>query len=69
MPSSRRTTGASSAAAVRTDVGSLSSISTVKLPSLIAASRSATSAIAASGTLPSKVPSGASEQPPFFMNE
>ncbi len=49
------------------DVGSLSLISTVKLPSRIAACRSATSAMAASGTLPSKVPSGESEEPPFFM--
>src|SRR5690606_9996445 len=49
------------------DFGSSSLISTVKDPSLIAASRSATSFVAASGTLPSKVPSGASVQPPSFM--
>jgi hypothetical protein len=51
------------------DLGSSSLISTTKEPSLIAASRSATSFIASSGTLPSKVPSGASEQPPSFMKE
>ena len=51
------------------DFGSSSLISTVKLPSLIAASRSVTSVIASAGTLPSKVPRGASEQPPAFMKE
>ena len=51
------------------DFGSSSLISTTKLPALMAASRSATSFIAASGILPSKVPSGASEQPPSFMKE
>ncbi len=51
------------------DFGSLSSMPTVKEPSLIAASRSATSFMASSGTLPSKVPSGASDEPPSFMKE
>ena len=51
------------------DFGSVSSIVTVKLPARIAASRVATSVSAASGTLPSKVPSGASEHPPSFRKE
>ena len=51
------------------DFGSLSSIFTSKLPSMMAASRSATSFIAASGTLPSKVPKGARELPPLRMKE
>ena len=51
------------------DFGSSSLISTVKVPALIAASRSATSAMVSAGTLPSNVPSGASEQPPSFMKE
>ena len=51
------------------DFGSSSLISTVKLPSLMAASFSATMAIVSAGTLPSKVPSGAMEQPPSFMKE
>ena len=51
------------------DFGSLSSISIVRVPSLIAFSFSATLAITSAGTLPSKEPSGASEQPPFFMKE
>ncbi len=51
------------------DFGSPSLISTEKDPSLMAFSFSATLAFTASGTLPSKVPSGASEQPPFFMKE
>ena len=51
------------------DFGSLSSMATVNEPSLIAASLAATSAAASAGTLPSKVPSGASEQPPAFMKE
>jgi hypothetical protein len=49
------------------DFGSLSSISTVKLPSRIAACVRPPAPSASAGTLPSKVPSGASEQPPFFM--
>ena len=51
------------------DFGSLSSMATLKLPSLIAASFAATMATTSAGTLPSKVPSGASEQPPAFMCE
>ena len=51
------------------DFGSPSSIFTSKLPSMMAASRSATSFIAASGTLPSKVPKGARELPPLRMKE
>lgn len=50
-------------------LGSLSSTVTVKLPALIAASFSATSASAAAGTLPSKVPSGARLQPPWSIVE
>ena len=42
---------------------------TVKLPSRIAFSFSATLATTSAGTLPSKVPSGESEQPPAFMKE
>ena len=49
------------------DVGSSSLISVTNAPDRIAASRSATRSIAACGTLPSKVPSGDSEQPPSFM--
>ena len=51
------------------DFGSPSSMVTVKLPSLIAASFAATMATTSAGTLPSKVPSGAREQPPAFMKE
>ncbi len=51
------------------DFGSVSLISTTKVPALMAASFSATIAMASAGTLPSKVPSGASEQPPSFMWE
>jgi hypothetical protein len=51
------------------DFGSLSSMVTVKLPSLIAASFAATMAMTSAGTLPSKVPKGASEQPPAVMKE
>src|SRR5262245_47294115 len=46
------------------DLGSPSLISTVKLPSLIAFSFSATLATTSAGTLPSKVPSGDRLQPP-----
>src|SRR5262245_46038236 len=45
------------------DLGSPSLISTVKLPSLIAFSFSATLATTSAGTLPSKVPSGDRLQP------
>ena len=51
------------------EAGSSSLISTVNSPALIALVRSSTSAIASAGTLPSNVPSGASEQPPSFMKE
>ena len=68
-PSSRRTTGAAAAPVIQLDAGSLSSISTTSSPDMICAWRSATMFIAASGTLPSKVPSGASEQPPLIMKE
>lgn len=50
-------------------LGSLSSIATVKAPDRMAASFSATSALTASGTLSSKVPSGETEQPSSFMKE
>ena len=51
------------------EVGSSSLISTVKEPSLIAASFSATSALISAGTLSSNVPSGAIDAPPSFMKE
>ena len=49
--------------------GSPSLIITEKAPDLISACRLATNFIAAAGTLPSNVPSGASSVPPCFMKE
>ena len=51
------------------DLGSASLMVTSKEPALMASSRSFTLAMISAGTLPSNVPSGAMEQPPFFMKE
>ncbi len=51
------------------DFGSSSLISTVNSPDLMALRFSSTIFMASSGTLPSKVPSGASDAPPSFMKE